>query len=272
MVLSIADPYDPYRDLPRGVNMYLCHVKESNFFICSSKDQGDLAVKTLEPIAKLNNLVDFHKNYKSTLGSFKVKGLEKDADAIASSVDKILSLLQRDFSAMVESHKELKVSYTPEFLASLFRLVITKNGKAEDSIDEVVNFVNDLLKDNPNTQGGDFDTSVAQLFIAFKTPTSNVDVSINAMKQITDTTHKEHLTAFINIYMQLNRDLLGEVSVEDGESRSKKLRELNNFLSSLFLRLQSLYKGITTDFYGVLTELRYAVIKYIYDSAKRYSY
>jgi hypothetical protein len=132
--------------------------------------------------------------------------------------------------------------------------------------------INEGLKDHPNTSDGAFNELVSQLFAAFETPTSNVDVCINDLKQITNSTHKDHLIAFIMSYIGLNQEVLGEMPAADGQSRSKQLRELNNFLSSLFLRLQSLYKGITTDFYSVLTELRYAVIKYIYDSAKRYSY
>jgi hypothetical protein len=274
-IWSVADSYDPYRELPRGVNMFLTHVKQTNLFVCSAKEQGNTASKTLVPIGRVENLVEFHKGYKSTLGSFNYAGIDKNTDAVAGEIDKILTFMQRDFAALMQDNKPLSKSYTPEFMMEMFKRTIAVRGEeGEEDIYAVFGDVFHAMRRDGFTP--EVVASFAERISAcYSSQVGGNTTPANALFELKAVLPevRKYLNLFIDSYLLHHKSILGTVQNEEGVvSRAQTLRELNNFLTSLFMRLQSLYKNLASDFYGVLTELRYAVIKYIYDSAKRYSY
>jgi hypothetical protein len=61
-------------------------------------------------------------------------------------------------------------------------------------------------------------------------------------------------------------------SHEDQKVIHTALEELNKWLGSFFSALQVGYSSIAREIYAQAGELRFEMIKYIYYSAKRYSY
>lgn len=277
-VWSIADPYSPMADLPCGVNVYLSHVNQSNFFITSSQEQGEFALKKLEPVSSLSNLVQLHKSYKDTLGKFNAKSMDKDVNEIADAVDKVLNLLQKDFAQLVQKNRPASFSYSASYLFYCIKTLIAKHGDKDEirqsvqgqvgeiaelvtanSSDyaEVLGYFNDIYPNYADKKNHE-EKGIAQLdAILNRWPGRGGDVYL-----------KQFIDFLRNRYPELNQS----GSSQETASRVAQLQVLNNFLVNLFLRIQSLYKSIATDFYTVLTKVRYAMIKYIYDSAKRYSY
>lgn len=96
----------------------------------------------------------------------------------------------------------------------------------------------------------------------------NIDPLNNANRQFQE--------AFIKKLMGMNfvKDLLASPSgsAEDAPLIRAELNTLNEFLRKILLNLQSIYKELGTLYYQQVTEIRYALIKYIYDSASRYTY
>ena len=56
------------------------------------------------------------------------------------------------------------------------------------------------------------------------------------------------------------------------EENWKKLQDLNNYLIHAFNKLQTLLSIIVSDVFGLFTEVRYELVRYMYESSRRYSY
>ena len=52
----------------------------------------------------------------------------------------------------------------------------------------------------------------------------------------------------------------------------KKLQDLNNFLTHVFSKLQIIFRSIVSDIFATYTEIRYELVRYIYETSRRYSY
>lgn len=262
-VLSVAEPYDPYRQLPRGVNMYLTHVNHSKLFIATGKEEPGTVDGKLKPIGSLSNLSTFHKEYKNTLARIDVKGLDKGAQSLSSEVDKVLTLLQKDFSELLDDSKVMSKSYSVEFVCEMFKRLKASSVNAAEAATNAASTVQ--FEGNENKMVsllGD----IGQAYDEGREATPGAIQLVSDLKDLVRGSEAD-FKAFVNAFYDAHQS-----SMPDDGSRALAMREFNAFLTNLFSRIQSLYKCLMTDFYAALTELRYAVIKYIYDSAKRYSY
>ena len=63
-------------------------------------------------------------------------------------------------------------------------------------------------------------------------------------------------------------------ATEDPEvvSNYKKLQDLNNFLTHVFSKLQTIFRSFVSDIFAMYTEIRYEMVRYIYETCRRYSY
>ena len=265
-VYSLAEVNDPYKELPQGTNMVLAYHGKDNFYISVARDDPAQVANYIEPIASLNNLTTFYKDYKSTLGKLNLSTLAKASDQVSDEVDKILNLLQRDFGGVVEKAKGLSLGKDVESLIALITFLKQKDAlKDRDSLAE---FISPEAFNNNRQEIDDAIIFVDSIYVALIS-VPNPDLKTLIEKAKTDPNVQKGVALAIDGLKLKYESIL---SSETDEARKKLLVDFNKYLTNLFTRLQSLYRTLMTDFYGSLTTVRYEVIKYIYDSAKLYTY
>ena len=265
-VYSLAEVNDPYKELPQGTNMVLAYHGKDNFYISVARDDPAQVANYIEPIASLNNLTTFYKDYKSTLGKLNLSLLAKASDQVSDEVDKILNLLQRDFGGVVEKAKGLSLGKDVESLIALITFLKQKDAlKDRDSLAEFIN------PEAFNNNQEETDVVAHVIDHMFKTLIDNPNESMkrHTDRAKTDPNVQKGVALAIDGLKLKYESILNS---ETDEARKKLLVDFNKYLTNLFTRLQSLYRTLMTDFYGSLTTVRYEVIKYIYDSAKLYTY
>lgn len=265
-VYSLAEVNDPYKELPQGTNMVLAYHGKDNFYISVARDDPAQVANYIEPISSLNNLTTFYKDYKSTLGKLNLSSLAKASDQVSDEVDKILNLLQRDFGGVVEKAKGLSLGKDVESLIALITFLKQKDAlKDRDSLAEFIN------PEAFNNNQEETDVVAHVIDHMFKTLIDNPNESMkrHTDRAKTDPNVQKGVALAIDGLKLKYESILNS---ETDEARKKLLVDFNKYLTNLFTRLQSLYRTLMTDFYGSLTTVRYEVIKYIYDSAKLYTY
>lgn len=270
-VYSLAEVNDPYKELPQGTNMVLAYHGKDNFYISVARDDPAQVANYIEPISSLNNLTTFYKDYKSTLGKLNLSSLAKASDQVSDEVDKILNLLQRDFGGVVEAAKGLTSGKDAESFVTIISHLVSIGKINDDTSISGYNLdkIDDIYKEDKEAKGI-FDTIINRIFSAIGNPAKIREFITDVNnKASSDPKAKQALTAIID---GLKSEYEKELTSLTDEGRKALLINFNKYLTNLFTRLQSLYRTLMTDFYGSLTTVRYEVIKYIYDSAKLYTY
>lgn len=270
-VWSITEINDPYKELPSGVNLILTHVGRDNFYVAAAKEDPAQVANYVEPISNLNNLTKFYKDYKSTLGKLNLSSLSKTEVQVSDEIDKILRLLQKDFGGVVEAARGLTSGRDIHALVRIAGYLLSRgviqqeiqlSTYALEEINEL--YRNDRIRITKLNEYLDLIPNMADT-------TNGTGNAIEAVTKLIERDDKAQ-SAISLIVDGLKKSHADELKQVTDEARKSLLVDFNKYLSNLFLRLQSVYKTIMTDFYGHLTTIRYQVIKYIYDSAKLYTY
>ena len=270
-VWSITEVNDPYKELPSGVNLILTHVGGDNFYVAAAKEDPVQIANYIEPISNLSNLTKFYKDYKSTLGKLNLSSLSKTEIQVSDEIDKILQMLQKDFGGVVDAARGLKSGRDIHALVQIVSYLIAR-GVIDDQT-EIVDYAQTEISDLYNSTRAEIDILnhlLNEITSNTNKPKELSDAIEGVEKLLVSDTRTAQAISFI--VDGLKRTHERELSVMTDEGRKSLLVNFNKYLSNLFLRLQSVYKTLMTDFYGHLTTIRYQVIKYIYDSAKLYTY
>lgn len=276
---SMVQDLNGCNNMPTGINMYLVTSRnevdnEPSLPCVFIGTQHTVNVnKNLTPIGNLNNLVKFHGDYKNTLGKFDDKSTQKSVDALSSEVDKLLNLLQQKFPTLVQATTPVPTETT--CLAGLVNLVNKAKQKHSDKLDSLMD---STCRAAVLSYGSGVDDNavlvlaITEFFDAHKTKDDTLKANaFNAVKS-QGSQADPFIQRAIEYLLTVTNSAIGEITQEEMTERSKAVSSLQNLLTHIFIQLQTLYRGMMVEFYKVYTELRYAVIKYIYDSAKRYTY
>ena len=270
-VWSITEIDDPYKELPSGVNLILTHLDKDNFYVTAAKEDSPQVANYIEPISNLNNLTKFYKDYKSTLGKLNLSSLSKTEVQVSEEIDKILRLLQKDFGGVVDAARGLTSGKDIHALVHIVSYLKSKEVIDDQSSllyynEEAIN----SLYGNSNDDQQPLERALTSIIFNTRNP-SSLNNSIGEIEKllVSDSRTAQAISLIVE---GLKREYGTQLNAMSDDARKSLLIDFNKYLSNLFLRLQSVYKTIMTDFYGHLTTIRYQVIKYIYDSAKLYTY
>lgn len=278
VIMSLADPLDPYKELPQGVNMYISHVDTDDLFITSGKEEPPMIPNTVGPISNLNNLTTFHKEYKATLGKLNMGSLDKSSEQVSKEIDKLLGLLYKEFGAVVNNSRGVPKSYTLEFLVYLLSNIFQSSRPInhEDFLSIVNNEFNDRDEQYKELNIDTFSRLTETLEAFYEAVKRKDSVTIKkaiSVVNMSDTFNAEYVKFLINTLIEKYGDVIGGIANEDTQrERYAILQGFNKYLVNLFTCIQTVYRDLMTNFFATITSVRYAVIKYIYDSAKLYSY
>lgn len=290
-VLALNAVDDPYNSLPKSANIFLTHVNGSNYYVAGFMDDSNRSIPAnVKPISNLDNLTKFYNKYKDFSKKVDIKTTNTNIDKVNDEINKSLEVLENRFAATADNIKVRLGIDDPwkvfsEIVAEAYNSHLAGleedeyNKKVED-IEEGLNELSVFIQDKIG--GGHFDsidfTGVAQLPIRIYKEHKTDDLEYyntqfhNYLKKAKVT---DKMT--VNELLQLIAKTLkvGYVIQSDNEQNEivkQAFSELNKYLVNLLTMIQTLFRNIASNVYGVYAELRYAMIKYIYDSAQQYSY
>lgn len=270
---SMVEEHNGGSRMPTGINMYLVtsELKVSDEPVLPCVFIGTQYTASignnLNPIFELNNLVKFHSDYKATLGKFNEKSGTKSVDDLSSEMDKLLNLLKQKFPTLVQV-----TTVVPTDAKGLDAL-ITLIAKAKELSPN--NFADTMMTASSVSVGDSTDVTGSIMQEFFNAHESGDATVISAAtKAIKDSggDADPFIERAIAHLLNVTKTGAATISQDDMMARSKAVSDLQRLLTHVFAQLQTLYRGMMVEFYKVYTELRYAVIKYIFDSAKRYTY
>lgn len=200
--------------------------------------------------------------------------MDKSAAVVANEVDSILSTLQKDFSTLMDGSRVTRRASSLAFVVHMLKKLYAAKGMSAGSI-LLANLGTGVEESDSNYEGYSEVCQFASIAYS-ESERSNAESAFRhhtAEFQARGTIQSKHIDLFVDFLLEGNESIFGStLNEEEAKRRYDALQNLNQFLVGLFSRIQSIYKSLMTDFFSTLTSIRYAVIKYIYDSAKRYSY
>lgn len=257
-------------NLPKNFNSYYIVSDSGKVFISANTETNTYTQNKLTPISNVSNLVTFYEFYKKFSKQINLKQIDSIIDDFQNSIDDIIKLMKgkyvdllekiekankkknrveriRDlgdaFEALMEyadSNTKEVVNDPVEFQKKLNDIIASKVTMTDDMIVEMMNIIN-----NPNMES-------TEKFIA----------GINDKEQfITEVTELVGGA----IYPDSN------ISEEELKEIKKEYEELQKFLTNYLNSLQVTIKEVSINLAGTYTELRYELVKYIYNSARLYT-
>ncbi|WP_396190546.1 hypothetical protein [Flavobacterium sp.] len=263
-------PVDGYNThLPRDMNLFVAHHDLKRFFVSGYKQEAKHTTPNVDPITQLSNLTRLQDSYKKNIKSVNLKGCTKSLEAAEDVIDKLLDFLSGDYVTLMEKaegDESDSMDFFRLFIAELKETGyngftfeeaygktaeykhVTRTTILEQDMTNIFGFVNmaSLTEDNYRQLSRAYDNGIGRSagVVHYIAKTLGIDIE----------------------------ELKSRKPSDDALSNYQKLQELNMYLSHVFSKLQIIYKTIVSDVFGMYTEIRYELVRYIYESARRYSY
>lgn len=287
-VFSMSDMFSDFNSLPREANIFLAAMYDSGdldnpkeFYVRGSVQDFSYVDGKINPIQNLSSLTALYKDYKNGIAKVDIKSFVKSVDDSATEIDKLITMVSRTVPELMEAVK-IKSSLsgkTPskmgDFIDQLQKLA---KAQGHDKLTVLDTAIRASFSDPDITDIIDDEDAIVAMIVQATSGLDPNSQGLSKEKNIDplNNANRQFQEAFIKKLMGMNfvKDLLASPSgsAEDAPLIRAELNTLNEFLRKILLNLQSIYKELGTLYYQQVTEIRYALIKYIYDSASRYTY
>ncbi len=260
-MLSMVDHLRVNSMLPMDTNMFLAHQNNQRFFVTGYKSTNAYTKGEIPPISNLSNLVKFHDMYKKDVKGTNMAGCLKAVEAVEEEISNVLDILSTRYVKLVEN-----VNYTTspdEIFYRNFLMALRDSGMdgnryrttypydTDHDIDECIYQLCELA------QLPDLGPSVEEMMNRKNWQPKVLELAIIYLGKVAD--------------LDMNRVRSGKIDAAVIDNY-KKLQDLNNFLTHVFSKLQIIFRSIVSDIFATYTEIRYELVRYIYETSRRYSY
>ena len=231
--LALVNSDDVYQKLPKNFNVYFFVGRESKkMFVCASTESNTYVKNVLNPISSRDNLVKFYDDYKKIVKRVDISRLNKTVGQIEKAIDHTIGIIRNDMRSAMDYRQPVVDQL------DISSLVMTEE---------------------------EFETAVGQ----YADITSFMDLLDN--KTYNDYVSDSELRKKVNIVVtgQSGNDSK-PIDLANNQQYRKRVEELQNYLLGYVSALQTMLKEIATNLTSIYTELRYELVKYIYNSAKLY--
>lgn len=277
-IKSLVNAERPTASLPKDLNIYFANLGSNRIFVASHKDEHDSIPAVVKPVGQLSNLINLHTIYKKEIQPIDIGKTTKMLDGISDEIHALLNLLSGKWVKKLEDEKQaasvpgvLPWKEVLEHYASLnsgIRLKFLADAKNFDFEDagfpyaEDMSWMADAVRFHWSTGTLD-DTAISNVLMDPETRTDKGKViQAGVLKVLSKVSGFDYSKYDVNEYV-------GAVGTEENW---KKLQDLNNYLIHAFNKLQTLLSIIVSDVFGLFTEVRYELVRYMYESSRRYSY
>lgn len=290
-VLALNAVDDPYNSLPKNANIFLTQVNGSNYYIAGFIDDSNRSIPAnVKPISNLDNLTKFYNKYKEFSKKVDIKTTNNNIDKVNSEINKSLEVLENRFSTTADNIKvRLGIDDPWETLCEITKEAYNKHlsglegneydSKVEDmeeGLGELSEYIGEKVGGRANNYTDYTAISQLPIIIFKKHDIDNLNDHLGMFNKFLNYTRESNKMS-IDELLQLTAKTLGvsyilQADNEQNDKVKEAFSELNKYLVNLLTMIQTLFRNIASNVYGVYAELRYAMIKYIYDSAQQYSY
>lgn len=290
-IYSMSDMFSDFNSLPRETNVFIALMYDTggeypkDFFVRGSAQDLSYVDGKVNPINNLQALTSLYKEYKNGIAKIDLKGFSKGVDDTADEIEKLVAMVSKtipELNEMVRTKAKASNS-TPNKLGDLLRTLYiiskswdqAKRGVMTGDINSVTSRLKDQLEETVEHEEGDVSTDLIEKItdiFSFNKDKTPEDFSVF------NSTNKEFQRVLVDglLAMPFVNEMLtsggSDEARRDADVATQELKRLNDMLSKTLLNLQLIYRELGTLYYQQVTEIRYALIKYIYDSASRYTY
>lgn len=283
LVISAISPLKgDFGSLPRRTNVFFATDESRKHFVTGYMDENSYVSSSLNPIVSLENLIKVYDFYKTRVMKIDLKNANNTIDELDSWVNKILDLMAKRYSQAMARAKDanhsVDLSDVQEVVTEMYDYLQQSRddwdrGTFRTEAFRVLLEYNNNNPQSPQMQDPNVHRVLQSLLLGNLVSRADFDNAcstdqgmnaIDALKVIAKEIDKTH-----NFKLGLREN---ERQSEELEARYTMMKEMNKEISVIFTTLQTLYKSIVENYYGVYTQVRYELVKYIYDSARLYKY
>lgn len=264
---SLVDNGNYSEALPKSFNAYFVVSATGKLFVAASTETNGYVQNKLHPISNMNNLVKFYDFYKKVSKELNIKKIDASIGEFQDRVDDIISLMKGKYVELLEKLQKNKVN--------------AKHGSRISSKEEALNALIAFFRDFDRLHPRDTATNrlIAQSADALgvdgellETLVMSDDNDRRSSLLVSVTDEDQFVTAARQILSASgNSSEQAYTSVEDLERVVKEYEALQKFILNYLNSLQTMLKEVSVNLAGTYTELRFELIKYIYNSAKLYT-
>lgn len=269
---SFSDNKHPIHRLPKNFNLIIAASDEDKLYSVSVIDEGNSKTNTIPVLPDLKALEIVYDEYKTLTKKFDIKAFTRSYNDIDKAINQFLSTTPKMFDTYRSKYSKLNFDDT-EIDVRHTELNIAAgnfhNTHAEQSlIDEIEGFAS-----KPSLT------------------TSEVNRAYDLLMSIRKDLIKQELTATEEseiVRIRMNSELVDRVIVDlkklikdntgnngnSGDSVgsvvAKEIDNIEKMLINFVQNLQVALRAVETTFPSIVTDLRYELLKYVYDSARTY--
>lgn len=283
LVISAISPLKgEYGSLPRRTNVFYATDESYKHVVTGYMDENSYVSSALNPIVNLDNLIRVYDFYRTRVKKIDLKNANNTIDELDSWVNKILDLMAKRYSQVMERAKDanhvVDLSTVQDFVTRIY----DKLGESRDDWDrnefrnEAMKTLSNYCNEYPNLPGVQ-DPNVLRvlqsLLVGSTVVRTDFDRACNPENGMSVMDALKVIGKGISDFRAFNINVeVDQGAEEELKARYAILTEMNKEISVIFTTLQTLYKSIVENYYGVYTQVRYELVKYIYDSARLYKY
>lgn len=254
-ISSIVDDRNLSESLPKNFNSFLMVSENSKLFIGSSTEFNQFVQNKLNPIGNIDNLITFYEEYKKLNKDVNIKRMDGVLSNFEKEIDGVISIMRGKFTNLLESLKNDKKKFSK-----------TLSGNEKSILEAIVDKVLELQ----NTS-----YKAANEFV------NELGININVMKEDRNILYNsivDYINDIPNSYefMKTVADKLGMSLGTTDMTRAEvkviiaELEDMQKFLLNYLQAVQVLLKEISVNLAGVYSQLRFELVKYIYNSGSCY--
>lgn len=276
--------------LPKDVNMFLAIAKATKSTVVTGHVYDNIYVRqTINPPSTFNGLQQLYDYYKTTVSKVNVRNMDNAIDKTNDHVIKILNLMSKDFSALMDKIDTMRSGAVPSNdLAGA--LIWSKKTLIENNRNTNISIFLDSAINSFEPQKDDESLDKHRRDILHVVTDFNIGPYVNGKQHKAGFISSDLLSSFELYLSEVRgikvsqlvakiqedvRAMLGQsgtsvINDEELEKRREIIKDLNRVMTNLLNNLQSVVRLTIQSIHAVYTEIRYEYVRYLYMSAQRY--
>lgn len=265
-ISSLVYEGDNLYALPKHFNSYFINYDNSKVFISSSVEPNTYVENKVNPISNPDNLAMFYDSYKKFSKDVDIRKLDSSIDSMENSINKIIDLMRTRFSNLLEVLTSNKIENNSSASRLFSAISVLQNVLAHFENVDLDTYI--AITAKLDERLGDYGVQFRYLTDSYQNRSETV------IKEIRDTFKGKEELFIVTIEDILNTTITGNES-NIGDSRRKALAKIledfQKFMLNYLNSIQTMLKTLSAELAGMYIELKYELIKYIYDSCKLYN-
>lgn len=265
-VTGLTDSLDTQFVLPKNFNAFIAIDPKTKVYSTTTSEYKEAVDNHINPIGTVDNLSRLYDFYKKFSKQVNIRELDSTLSDTEKAIDATIKVMATKYADMIERIKLAKSTVTAAM--------------TDDSVKEALKLTLAAIEadEDPYLKiGMNVRSKVNKEVLLAIRAEADFNMILGLIKK-----HKEE-EKFVMLVRSAYEDegltsefdsLVFKVSVlsdEDSRAIIVALDEVQKFVMSFFQALQVLFRGLSGNLVATYTECRYELIRYIYQSARKYA-